>query len=58
MKRLNTIAAGTDIVALDAFGAELLGKKPQDIATVAAADAIGLGTMNYHKLALEEIAVS
>ena len=58
VKRLNTIAVGTDIVALDAFGAELLGHKPADIATVATAHKGGLGEMDYRKLALREIEVS
>jgi uncharacterized protein (DUF362 family) len=53
-----TVAAGTDIVALDAFGAELLGHKPRDIATVVKADKAGLGKMDYRKLAMKEIAVS
>ena len=52
-----TIAAGTDIVALDAFGAELLGRKPSDISTIPAGQQAGLGTMDYRKIA-REIAVS
>lgn len=58
VKRLDTIAAGTDIVALDAFGAELLGHKPDAIKSVAAGHAAGLGTMDYRKLALKEIEVA
>ena len=55
MRRKDTIAAGTDIVALDALGAELLGHKPEDISTVAAGHKAGLGEIDYRKLALREI---
>lgn len=58
VKFMKTIAAGTDIVALDAFGAELLGHSPSDIETVAAAQAAGLGKMDYHSLSLKEVEVS
>ncbi len=53
-----TLAAGVDIVALDAFGAELLGRKPQDIETIVKGQKAGLGTIDYRSLALREIAVS
>ena len=55
VKRMDTIAAGTDVVALDAFGAEVMGHKPEAVATVAAGAAAGLGQMDYRKLALREI---
>jgi uncharacterized protein (DUF362 family) len=58
VKQLNTLAAGTDIVALDAFGAELLGHRPEDIGTVKAAFEGGLGQIDYRKLALREIEVA
>ena len=58
VKRKDTVAAGVDIVALDAFGAELLGHKPEDIKTVAAGQAAGLGQIDYRKLALKEIEVA
>jgi uncharacterized protein (DUF362 family) len=53
-----TVAAGVDIVALDAFGVELLGHKPSDIGTVVKGAKEGLGTMDYRSLPLREIAVS
>jgi len=53
-----TVAAGTDPVALDAFGAELMGRKPQDIGSVVVGSKKGLGTIDYRSLALREIAVS
>jgi len=58
VKWVGTIAAGTDVVALDAFGAEVLGLKPEDIKTVAAGEKAGLGQMDYRKLALREIEVA
>jgi len=53
-----TVAAGTDIVALDALGAELLGRKPTDIKTIVKGADVGLGTMDYRSLALREIKVA
>jgi uncharacterized protein (DUF362 family) len=58
VKRLDTVAAGTDIVAVDAFGAELLGHKPEEIGSVKAAAARGLGTLDYRSLSPREVAVS
>jgi uncharacterized protein (DUF362 family) len=52
-----TVAAGVDIVALDALGAELLEKKPTDITSIVKGAAAGLGKMDYRSLA-KEIAVS
>lgn len=45
-----TVAAGTDIVALDAFAAGLLGHDPGAIGTLRAAAAAGLGTVDYASL--------
>lgn len=53
-----TVAASVDIVALDAFGAELLGKKPSDIATIVKGQEVGLGKMDYRSLTPREITVS
>jgi uncharacterized protein (DUF362 family) len=53
-----TVAAGVDIVALDALGAELMGKKPADYATVVKGQEVGLGKMDYRSLNLRELAVS
>jgi len=55
---LGTVAAGTDIVALDAFGAELLGHEPGRIGNVPAAEKRGLGIADYQSLSLREVAVS
>ena len=53
-----TVAAGTDIVALDALGAELMGKKPSEIGSVVKGQEVGLGKMDYRSLSLREFAVS
>ena len=53
-----TVAAGMDPVALDAFAAELMGRKPQDIGSIVKGDEAELGTMDYRSLSLREIAVS
>lgn len=58
VKALNTVAAGVDIVALDALAAELLGHKPADIGTVAAGQKYGLGKIDYRSLALKEFELS
>jgi uncharacterized protein (DUF362 family) len=51
------LAAGTDVVALDAWGAEVMGKKPTEIKSVKKAAEVGLGTMDYKSFA-KEIAVA
>lgn len=58
VRRHDIVAAGTDIVALDAFGAELLGHEPGDIETVRAGHEAGLGESDYKKLSLREVVVS
>jgi len=58
VKLKTTVAAGVDIVALDALGAELLGKKPQEIGTIVKGAQAGLGKMDYRSLRLREMTVS
>jgi uncharacterized protein (DUF362 family) len=59
VKQTGIVAAGTDIVALDAFGAELLGHDPKEIQTVAKAHEAGLGEIDYrNNLAVKELTVS
>jgi len=53
-----TVAAGVDIVALDAWGAEVMGKSPSDIGSIVKGQETGLGKMDYRSLKLKEIAVS
>lgn len=58
VKRMNTVAAGTDIVALDAFGSELLGHNPMDIGSVAKGVEYKLGTADYRSLNLKRAQLS
>lgn len=58
VKRMDTVAAGADVVALDAFGGELLGHDPQSLPTVRAGYERGLGQIDYRKLNLKELAVA
>lgn len=46
----NVIAVGTDQVALDSFGAELLGLEPQSIGYIAKAASLGLGAIDRNAL--------
>ena len=50
VKRKDTIVAGVDQVAVDAFGATLLGYKPESISYIAQGNARGLGTINFNSL--------
>lgn len=50
VQRKDTVVAGTDQVAVDAFGATLLGRTPQEIGYIVEAEARGLGTTNYESL--------
>lgn len=52
------VAAGTDIVALDAFGCTLLGHTPEEIETVAMGHQYGLGEIDYRKLGPKELQLS
>lgn len=58
VKLTTTVAAGVDIVALDALGAELLGRNPKDVKTIVSGEQAGLGKIDYRSLALREIAVT
>lgn len=48
----DVVAVGTDQVALDSFGARLLGHAPQDITYLKMAAGLGLGTMETENLKL------
>jgi uncharacterized protein (DUF362 family) len=54
LKKLDLIVAGTDPVAVDAFGAACLDMSPPDILTVVKAHEHGLGEMNLEKLIVAE----
>jgi uncharacterized protein (DUF362 family) len=51
VKRKDTIVAGIDQVATDAFGATLLGFKPEAIGHIVQGNSRGLGSMNFESLA-------
>ncbi len=50
VQRRDTVAAGTDQVAIDAFGATLLGLKPQEIGYIVEGNTRKLGTMSFESL--------
>ncbi len=52
------VAAGVDMVALDAWGAELMDKKPQEIGSIVKGQEAGLGKIDYKTLSPREISVS
>jgi uncharacterized protein (DUF362 family) len=52
-----TLAAGTDVVALDAWGAELMGRSPTSLGFIKKGAETGLGRIDYKSIA-KEIAVS
>jgi uncharacterized protein (DUF362 family) len=52
-----TLAAGTDIIALDAWGAEVMYKKPSEVGAIVKGAEAGLGKIDYKAIA-REIAVS
>ncbi|HOM27144.1 MAG TPA: DUF362 domain-containing protein [bacterium] len=55
LKELNMVIAGTDIVALDAYGSTLLGKKPEQIPHIKIGAEMGLGTMNLDKIKIKYV---
>ncbi len=55
VKAFNTIAAGIDEVALDAFGCSFLGLSASDLGYLTLGERAGLGTTNYRSLKLEEV---
>ena len=50
LKATETLIAGTDPVAVDTCGAELLGRRPADLPYLGQAAAAGLGTVDYPSL--------
>lgn len=58
VKRADTVAAGADMVALDAFGAGLLGHEPLSLPTIRAAAEAELGVADYRSLAPVEVNLS
>lgn len=50
LKQTNTMIAGTDQVAVDAFGATLLDRIPSDLPYIGMAEEAGIGTADYRSL--------
>jgi uncharacterized protein (DUF362 family) len=57
VKRLNLVAAGTDQVAVDSYGATLFGLKGSDLGYVRLGAKAGLGVMDLAKLKIKKIQV-
>jgi uncharacterized protein (DUF362 family) len=55
LRQTNTLIAGTDPVAVDAFGATLLGKTAADLPFISKAEALGAGTADYRSLSPIEV---
>lgn len=55
VKRLDTVAVSTDEVALDAFGASLLGLTANDVGFIIEGMKAGLGTPDWKSLKTEEL---
>ena len=55
VKQMDTIIASADVVAADAYAATLFGLTGADVAYIALADALGLGTMDLDSIKVEEI---
>lgn len=57
VKLINTIVAGTDMVAIDAFGTTLFGRKPNDLGCVRAARRRNLGKSDIAKMNIKRVRV-
>jgi len=55
VKEMNTIIAGIDPVAVDAFGVTLFGLKPEDLGFIREAHHRGLGNMDLSVLKIERV---
>ncbi len=55
VKRLDTVAASTDEVALDAFGAGLLGIPAAEVGSIALGEQAALGRAAWRSLKVEEL---
>lgn len=57
VKKLDTVIAGIDQVAVDSYGATLFGMKGSDLGYVRLGDKMGLGVMDLSKLKIRKINV-
>ena len=58
VKKMDTVIVSEDIVALDSYTATLFDMKPEDLAYIQAATAMGLGRSDIQNLRIEEINLS
>jgi uncharacterized protein (DUF362 family) len=58
VRKLDTLIAGTDIVAVDSYATSLFGLKPDDIQHITIAAAMGLGTTDLSKLDIKELTIA
>jgi uncharacterized protein (DUF362 family) len=54
VRQLDTVIAGTDIVAVDSYATSLFGLKPEDVPHIRIAAAMGLGSSNLDDLIIKE----
>ena len=57
VRKLDTVIAGIDQVAIDSYGATLFGMKGSDLGYVRIANERGVGRMDLHKLLIKKINV-
>jgi len=57
VRKIDTVIASPDIVAVDSYAATLFGLQPNDLAYIRAATDMGLGRSDLGNLKIEEIAV-
>jgi uncharacterized protein (DUF362 family) len=57
VKQINMVIAGTDAVAVDAFGATLFGMKPAELGCVRIGHQLKLGSMDLEKMKIKRITV-
>jgi uncharacterized protein (DUF362 family) len=55
VKKLDMVIAGTDMVAIDSYGATLFGMKGSDLGCVKLASAAGIGRMDIENLKIQKI---
>jgi uncharacterized protein (DUF362 family) len=54
VKKLDTVIAGSDIVAVDSYATSLFGLKPEDVPYIKIAASMGLGRSNLDGLIIQE----
>ncbi len=55
VRKLDTVIAGTDIVAVDSYATSLFGLRPDDVPHIKIAAEMGLGNKDLSKLDIKEV---